>query len=158
MLAIAAFSLAACSGDEGEVDAGGASVPTSSGPAPVVESAPDATDGDSDTDDPEAELDFPEILMVEPSLGDNGLWTIAVTIASPYDTPEQYADGWRVMGPDGTVYGVHTLGHDHANEQPFTRTQLNVEIPDEVTEVTVEGRDLVNGFGGPTLTVELDRG
>lgn len=78
-----------------------------------------------------------------------------VTISSPYDTPERYADGWRILGRDGTVYGEHTLAHDHANEQPFTRTQNDVEIPPGVEEVTVEGRDSEYGFGGATVTVQL---
>ncbi|WP_372594341.1 hypothetical protein [Actinotalea sp.] len=82
-------------------------------------------------------------------------YDVVVTISSPYDTPERYADGWRVLGPDGTTLGEHELGHDHATEQPFTRTQRSVVIPDGVTEVTVEGRDLVNGYGGVTVTVAV---
>lgn len=82
-------------------------------------------------------------------------FSFSVTVSSPYDTPERYADGWRVMGPGGTVYGEHTLAHDHANEQPFTRTQRGVEIPEDVNEVTVEGRDSEHGYGGNTVTVQL---
>ncbi len=82
-------------------------------------------------------------------------FSFSVTVSSPYDTPERYADGWRVIGPDGTVYGVHRLAHDHAKEQPFTRTQRGVEIPEGVNEVTVEGRDSEHGYGGNTVTVRL---
>jgi hypothetical protein len=78
-------------------------------------------------------------------------------MASPYDTPSRYADGWRVMAADGTVFGVHSLTHDHAAEQPFTRTQSGVEIPDDIDTVIVEGRDISSGFGGATVTVTLDR-
>ncbi len=92
-------------------------------------------------------------MTVEPA--EAGTYTFHVTISSPYDTPERYADGWRVVGPDGSVYGEHTLAHDHANEQPFTRTQSGVDIPADVSEVTVEGRDSENGYGGETVTVEL---
>jgi hypothetical protein len=101
---------------------------------------------------------FPTIVGAE-SVYDDGsdTWSFAVTVSSPYDTPERYADGWRVIGPDDTVYGVHTLTHDHAGEQPFTRRQTGVVIPSDVDEVTIEGRDLANGFGGATLTLELDR-
>ena len=76
-------------------------------------------------------------------------------MSSPYDTPERYADGWRVKGPDGTVYGVNTLDHDHAGEQPFTRVQSGITVPAGVEEVVVEGRDRTNGFGGTTKTVHL---
>jgi hypothetical protein len=100
---------------------------------------------------------FPEILDVDATYdaGDE-TWSFDVTVASPYDTPERYADGWRVVGPDGAVYGVHTWTHDHAGEQPFTRRQSGVRIPDDIVEVTIEGRDLVNGFGGATLAVDLE--
>lgn len=47
-------------------------------------------------------------------------FSFTVTISSPYDSPRRYADGWRVKGQDGTVYGEDTLLHDHADEQPFT--------------------------------------
>lgn len=100
---------------------------------------------------------FPSVVEVKTTYNDDGTFNFAVTMTSPYDSPERYADGWRVVGPDDTEFGTHTLTHDHAAEQPFTRTQSGVEIPDDVTEVTIEGRDLVNGFGGETQTVTLDR-
>jgi hypothetical protein len=87
-----------------------------------------------------------------------GTFSFTVTISSPYDSPERYADGWRIVGPDGTVYGEHTLAHDHAGEQPFTRTQTGVQIPAGVPEVTVEARDQQYGYGGTTMTVPLPDG
>ncbi|HQZ33071.1 MAG TPA: hypothetical protein PK020_01535 [Ilumatobacteraceae bacterium] len=84
-------------------------------------------------------------------------WTFDVTLSSPYDTPERYADAWRVVGMDGTVFGVRELDHDHASEQPFTRSLENVQIPDDVDKVVVEGRDQVNGYGGTTFEVALIR-
>lgn len=78
-----------------------------------------------------------------------------MTIRSPYDTPDRYADGWRILAPDGTVLGEMTLGHDHASEQPFTRTQTGVAVPAGITQVTVEGRDRENGYGGATRMVDL---
>ena len=104
-----------------------------------------------------ADDQFPSVVEVATTYNGDGTWDFAVTMTSPYDSPERYADGWRVVGPDGTEFGTHTLTHDHAAEQPFTRTQSDVEIPDDVAEVTIEGRDLLNGFGGQTQTVTLDR-
>lgn len=116
----------------------------------------DDSEGVDDAVEPVADDTFPSILDVDAEQDADGTWSFAVTVSSPYDTPERYADGWRVVAPDGTVLGVHSLTHDHATEQPFTRTQTGVEIPDGVDEVTVEGRDLVNGFGGTTLTIDLE--
>ena len=80
---------------------------------------------------------------------------MAATLSSPYDTPERYADAFRVIGDDGVVYGVRELLHDHAAKQPFTRSLGPIEIPEGVTSVTVEGRDQVYGWGGDTVTVTL---
>ena len=86
---------------------------------------------------------------------DDGTWRFDVTLSSPYDTPEQYADAWRVMHADGTVYGVRELLHDHADEQPFTRSLSGVEIPDGVTVVELHGRDSENGWSPQRFAFEL---
>ena len=100
---------------------------------------------------------FPDVLDVVAAPTDKG-WDFDVTVSSPYDTPERYADAWRVVGPDGVVFGVRELLHDHAAEQPFTRSLRGVEIPAEVDVVMVEGRDSDNGWGGQSVEVSLDRG
>jgi hypothetical protein len=78
-----------------------------------------------------------------------------VTISSPYDTADRYADAFRVLGPDGTVYGERILLHDHASEQPFTRDLHGVTIPTGITSVIVQGRDKKYGYGGKTIEVTL---
>jgi hypothetical protein len=81
--------------------------------------------------------------------------TFEVTLSSPYDSPDRYADAWRIVGDDGRVYGVNELTHDHAGEQPFTRSLAGVEIPDTVESVTIQGRDQVYGWGGGTVELAL---
>ena len=111
----------------------------------AAETAPPSSGGDR----------YPDVLAVElRPTGERG-FDLAVTLSSPYDTPQRYADGWRVMDPEGSVLGSHTLLHDHASEQPFTRTQRALHIPEDVDLITVEGRDQVNGFGGLTVSVEV---
>ena len=99
---------------------------------------------------------FPDVIDAAAER-DGSTWTISATLSSPYDTPERYADAWRVTGPDGTIYGERVLTHDHAAEQPFTRSQPGIEIPDDVVEVVIEGRDLEFGYGGTTFTLVLPR-
>jgi hypothetical protein len=132
--------MAGCDGDDD-----GAVVPEPTG----LTSATSATSPDTGSE-------FPDVIDAVATY-DEGTdwWTFDVTISSPYDSPQRYADGWRVVGPDGSVFGVHTLAHDHANEQPFTRRQTGVTIPDGVGEVTIEGRDQANGFGGGSVTISL---
>ncbi len=98
---------------------------------------------------------FPDIEKVEVT-GGGGTYTFDVTVSSPYDSPDRYADSIRVRSIDGsTVYGERTLAHDHAGEQPFTRSVDAVEIPGDVSEVVVEGRDQESGWGGGTQTVKI---
>lgn len=89
-------------------------------------------------------------ILVLASCGDDG-----ETISSPYDSPARYADAWRILGPDGAVLGVRELLHDHATEQPFTRTLAGVPIDPQIEVVTIEGRDQVNGWGGQTFELRL---
>ncbi len=98
---------------------------------------------------------FPEIIGVQLVSSGDRVYDVVVSISSPYDSPERYADGWRVLDEEDNVLGTHTLMHDHANEQPFTRTQPGLEIPEGVRTITVEGRDLVNGYGGGTLSIDI---
>ncbi len=70
---------------------------------------------------------------------------------------EHYADAWRVVGPDGTVYGTRTLLHPHVDEQPFTRSLSGVAIPDDVDTVRVESHDSVHGWGGAAVEVTVPR-
>ena len=89
-------------------------------------------------------------------------WTFHVTVAHPDTGWEDYADGWDVVLPDGTVLRpdesspfTRLLLHPHETEQPFTRSQSGIVIPAEVATVTVRAHDLVDGFGGQEIVVDL---
>ena len=96
------------------------------------------------------EVLHPDVLKVSVDSEPGGTYVVVATLSSPYDTPERYADAWRVLAPEGTVLGIRELAHDHQAEQPFTRSLSGVAIPADVTEVIVEGRDQVSGWGGQT--------
>ncbi|MEM1161534.1 MAG: hypothetical protein AAGJ28_11415 [Pseudomonadota bacterium] len=82
-------------------------------------------------------------------------WRFDVTVRHADTGWEHYADAWRVVGPDGTVYGTRTLYHPHVDEQPFTRSLSGVAIPAGVTQVAVESHDSVHGWGGAKVSVTL---
>lgn len=98
---------------------------------------------------------FPDVVDVDVQPSGENRFDFDVTISSPYDSPSRYADAFRVMSAEETVFGVRELLHDHANEQPFTRSLPGVEIPAEIREVVVQARDQEYGYGGDTVTVEL---
>ena len=157
IVVVAAGFLAAC-GDDDTSEPDPASTPTTA-TAEDPTSAPDPTATQEPADEPDAAVEelFPDVLAAEATETEPGVWSFSVTLSSPYDTPQRYADAWRVLAPDGTELGVRVLTHDHANEQPFTRSLSGVAIPDDVTAVTIEGRDQISGWGGATIDLELPR-
>jgi hypothetical protein len=98
---------------------------------------------------------YPDVVSAAVEVQNDGRYRFEVTISSPYDSPERYADAWRVLAPDGTQLAIRELLHDHASEQPFTRSLSGVELPEDIETVTVQGRDLDNGWGGATVDVTL---
>ena len=89
-------------------------------------------------------------------------WTFHVTVSHPDTGWEDYADGWDVLTPEGTVLKpdpespfTRLLLHPHVDEQPFTRSQSSIAIPEDVTQVRVRAHDLVDGFGGREVVVDL---
>lgn len=97
----------------------------------------------------------PDVLAAEVRMSGADTFDFDVTVSSPYDTPQRYADAFRVTGKDGTIFGERILGHDHANEQPFTRDLYRVKIPPAVQLVVIQARDQQFGYGGKSVEVRL---
>ena len=103
-----------------------------------------------------------DVLHVKAVQAADGTWTFHVTVRHPDAGWDDYADGWDVLTPDGTVLKpdpdspfTRLLLHPHENEQPFTRSQSGIVIPSGVTQVRVRAHDLVDGYGGREVEVDL---
>jgi hypothetical protein len=103
-----------------------------------------------------------DVLHVKAVQAAGGTWTFHVTVRHPDSGWEDYADGWDVLTPDGIVLKpdpaspfTRLLLHPHENEQPFTRGQSGIAIPPDVTQVRVRAHDLVDGYGGREVVVDL---
>ena len=125
-------------------------------PSPVIESPTltpaDTTEGAGNAD----------VVFVRAVLESNGTWTFHVTVEHPDTGWEDYADGWDVLTPAGEVLRpdrssqfTRLLLHPHENEQPFTRSQSGIVIPEDVTQVRVRAHDIVDGYGGREVVVDL---
>ncbi len=95
-----------------------------------------------------------EIVNVQAHIS-GGAWRFDVTLRHADSGWEHYADGWEVLGPDGSSLGMRVLVHPHVNEQPFTRALGGVVIPDGTTEVTIRARDNVDGWTDTLFTLAL---
>ena len=98
---------------------------------------------------------FPDVVSVKVTPRGPETFDFDVTVSSPYDAPERYADAFRVTDKKGLVFGERKLLHGHANEQPFTRDLYGVVIPRGIRDVVVQARDQKYGYGGKTVEVVL---
>lgn len=95
--------------------------------------------------------------VLEVQIVETGTDTYRVTVTVRHDDTgwEHYADKWDVVGPDGQIFGTRELLHPHVDEQPFTRSLDDVNIPPEVQSVTVQAHDSVHGYGGSKVSVDV---
>jgi hypothetical protein len=96
-----------------------------------------------------------DVRKVDVTAEPGGAFKFDVTVAHADAGWEHYADKWDVLGADGTIYATRVLAHPHDDEQPFTRSQGGVAIPEGIRTVTVRAHDLVHGYGGREMIVEL---
>lgn len=96
-----------------------------------------------------------DVIDVKATLEPAGTYAFDVTVRHADAGWAHYADRWEVTGSDGAVYGARILAHPHDNEQPFTRSQGGIAIPAETKKVIIRAHDLVHGFGGKEMMVEL---
>lgn len=137
---------------EPEPEADPATVEPEPDPDAAAESATDP-DGEPAVDNDGL---YPVVLDATATTTDGVSWRVNVTLSSEYDSPERYADAWRVLDADGNELGVRVLTHDHANEQPFTRSHT-VDIAEDIDAVFIEGRDQRNGWAGELFELTLTR-
>lgn len=103
-----------------------------------------------------------DVLFVKAILEGDSTWTFHVTVEHPDTGWDDYVNGWDVSTLDGTVLKVNStdtftrlLLHPHENEQPFTRSQRGIRVPDGITQLIVRAHDIIDGFGGREVFVDL---
>lgn len=89
---------------------------------------------------------------------DAGYYDISVTVKHADTGFEHYANWWRVRTEDGRELAKRELGHPHVDEQPFERALIDaVKLPSEVKIIIVEAHDLLHGYGGKTVRIDLSK-
>ena len=113
---------------------------------------------------PESSTANADVTFVRAVKAADGSWTFHVTVSHPDTGWDDYADGWNILLPDSSKFLVHEsdvftrlLSHPHVDEQPFTRSQSGIIIPEDVTSVTVRAHDIVDGFGGQEIIIDLTK-
>jgi len=80
-----------------------------------------------------------------------------VTIKSPDEGCNQYADWWEVISSNGELLYRRILLHSHIKEQPFTRSGGPVEITQHQT-VWIRAHMNNAGYGGKTYKGSVEMG
>lgn len=100
-------------------------------------------------------LDFAQVKNVKATQSKDGSWCFNVQVRHNDQGWSHYSDGWQVTDLAGNELGVRLLAHPHDTEQPFTRRQCNIAIPDELSKVVVSAKCNKHGFGGRSVEVNL---
>ncbi|MBT4310966.1 MAG: hypothetical protein HOD49_11200 [Anaerolineae bacterium] len=123
--------------------------------APVMETSTQAPTFDS------ADADVTYVRAIQDA---EGSWTFHITVSHPDTGWDDYANGWDILLPNGSKLKVQEgdaftrlLAHPHVDEQPFTRSKRGIIIPENMTRVIVRAHDIVDGFGGQEIIVDLEK-
>jgi hypothetical protein len=156
VVAVAGLLVASC-GDSGNTTAGttGGTTSTTAGTS-AVPTTEDGVAGATSTSEGEAAGECADVVAATIERSGDG-FTVSATVSSADTGWEKYADLWQIRTEDGEVLGERVLTHPHENEQPFTRSLVGVEIPDDVDRVVLVAHDLVAGFCGDSYTAEVPR-
>ena len=104
------------------------------------------------------DLDYAQVRHVVATQAQDGTWRFEVTVEHNDEGWDHYANLWQVVHPEtDEVYGERELLHPHDNEQPFTRSQSGITIPDDQKRVLVRARCERHGYGGMAVVVDLTR-
>jgi hypothetical protein len=101
-------------------------------------------------------LDFAQVVFVKASQSSSGSWCFDATVEHNDNGWEHYADGWEVVSANNQQVAFRELLHPHDNEQPFTRSQCGIALPDNAV-VTVRAKCNVHGYGGASVVVDLSQ-
>lgn len=89
--------------------------------------------------------------------GQDGSYTVSVTLRSDETGCEQYADFWELLTPGGDLVYRRILDHSHPDEQPFTRSGGPVDLLG-TDEIIARGHMHPTGYGGALLKGTLAAG
>ena len=84
-------------------------------------------------------------------------YSFSVTVKHADESWQHYANKWDVVSLEGQVFATRILHHPHVNEQPFTRSLSGVAVDSGIDSVIIRAHDLVHGYGGKEMVVELTK-
>ena len=109
----------------------------------------------ADLRESDLDLDYAHVMSVRANR-QGGSWRFEVSVRHGDRGWGHYADRWIVVdAQSGEEYGRRVLAHPHDTEQPFTRSQSGIIIPEETEAVIIKAACTVHGFGGTELVLRF---
>jgi len=102
-------------------------------------------------------LDYAQVTKVLATKKADGTWCFGTSVKHNDQGWDHYADGWEVLDLDGNQLGYRQLYHPHVHEQPFTRSECNIDIAKNISKVVVRAKCNQHGYGGKAMVVELSK-
>ncbi len=102
-------------------------------------------------------LDYAQVTKVLATQNADGTWCFGTSVLHNDQGWDHYADAWEVTDLDGHKLGYRQLHHPHDHEQPFTRSQCNIDVPSDISQVVVRAKCNKHGYGGKAMLVKLKR-
>lgn len=100
-------------------------------------------------------INFAQVEFVEVKQSSDKNWCFNTRVRHQDDGWDHYANAWQVHDMNGKLLAERVLFHPHENEQPFTRSLCNIDIPENVTKVVVSAQCEQHGLGGQVVLVDL---
>ena len=122
-----------------------------------VLSAPNAIGSEDAIDTYSTDHNYAQVKFVEAEQYGDGSWCISTTVRHNDEGWDHYANAWQVLDEEGNELGWRMLAHPHDDEQPFTREQCDIEIPEKIIRIIVRAKCKVHGFGGQPVLVDLSK-
>ena len=89
-------------------------------------------------------------VMSATTSGTSGNYTFEVTVSSPDQGCDEYANWWEVISQEGELIYRKTFDRPHVDEQPFTTEGGPVQIPnDQIVIVRAHMKEA--GYGGQAV-------
>ena len=109
-----------------------------------------------DIDTYSTSIEFAQVTHVVAAQRSSGKWCFDTSVRHNDQGWEHYADRWEVLDLEGNQLGYRSLGHPHDNEQPFTRSRCEINIPAKISKIIVRAKCNKHGFGGKPIVIDLN--
>lgn len=86
----------------------------------------------------------------------SGNYNFHVSIQHDDSGWDHYANRWEILDLQGNILAVRDLRHPQLDKDTYQKTKNNIEIPEGIRTVQVRAHDIMHGYGGHVMTVELE--